>query len=159
MVYQDVLNSSIHEFIKIYSNEIYKPLTEMDIQGYIFALCLNQIKTGGLEENIHINVPNKALGPRKKIDIVLNEEIALEVKFEADYPGVSKPVAFTEEIFKDISRLKDVKNSGFKYCAFFLIDEDGMHYRKLLKETGIPEDKWMVVNKAGKERFILFLII
>jgi len=73
-------------------------------------------------------------------------KIAVEIKFEANYPGVSKPVVFSTEAAKDIERLLNLKKAGLSYCHFVFLDEDGTHYRNFNKYTPMPVT-WHPLNQ------------
>lgn len=152
--------SSLEKFIEIYDKGIYRPRTESDVQGYLFALCIEEFIKNNIEQDLHLNCPNKNLDPssRKKIDIVLNNEVAVEIKFEADFPGVSKPVVFSNEAVKDITRLSEMKENGMPFCHFLFIDEDGTHFRNFYKYVDIPIN-WNTVRINGKTSHILHIIL
>lgn len=131
MGYNSVVYKTIDQFIDDYINCVYIPRTEADIQGYLFALCLKELMLNRLDLDIHLNYPNPYLDNQKhkKIDIVIGTKVAVEIKFEADYTGVSKPVVFPKdamEYFSHASRKEyfDGIDSSFLHNAVILIDPD-----------------------------------
>jgi len=159
MDYDLITTNAISNFVHDYEKGLFVPRTEADIQGYIFSACLQEFKLHNFELNIHLNYPNLILDnmKRKKIDIVVGDSIAVEIKFEADYPGVSKPVVFREEVISDLERLKSMKNKGMPHCHFVFIDEDGTHYRNLYKYTDVALN-WMELNIKSRKRSYLLHI-
>lgn len=155
MSYDYVIEKSFKGIITDYSNQIFKPITESDIHGYLYHLCLNECEKLNLPKNIHINQRHRFLEARKKVDLNVNDEIIVEVKFEADYPGVSKPVVLDTEVRKDIERVKNINASGGK-AYFLFIDEDGQHYRNSMKRYNINQAEWSIVDDE-KNRYILLI--
>lgn len=89
----------------------------------------------------------------KKTDLVLgDDEVAIEFKLEPDYPGVSKPVVFREEVGKDIARLDEYIWRGVKHAHFVMIDEDGFH-----KKNPRIHKEWGEINIEGKESYYLLI--
>lgn len=156
MGYNSVVYKTIDQFIDDYINCVYIPRTEADIQGYLFALCLKELMLNRLDLDIHLNYPNPYLDNQKhkKIDIVIGTKVAVEIKFEADYTGVSKPVVFPKDAISDLDRLKSMKARGMEHCHFIFLDEDGTHFRNLQKYT---EDKlnWKLLSISGVDRYFL----
>ncbi len=85
-------------------------------------------------------------------------EVAVEFKLEPDYPNMAKslkPVVLREEVYKDISRISEYRDKGFKQAYFVLLDEDGQHKRNLKVDAtwrslhyGNGESYLLVVNKS-----------
>ena len=92
-----------------------------------------------------------------KYDLVPGtDSIVVEVKFDADYPGVSKPVCFADDIAKDLERLQAVRRYRACNCHFVLIDEDGMHRRNLHKHDSASMN-WRELKRAdNKQGFLLY---
>ncbi|CDX00849.1 Hypothetical protein DPCES_0962 [Desulfitobacterium hafniense] len=153
-----IVREAIKQFVKDYEEETYIPRTEADIQGYLFSLCIRGLTNCNLNLEIHLNYPSISLDglKHKKVDIVLGSDVAIEIKFEADYPGVSKPVVFPKEAASDIERLQVMKNNGISHCHFVFLDEDGTHLRNFQKYTPIPLN-WLTLSVRGKEKYILHL--
>ncbi len=157
-MYNQIFQKVIQAFINDYQHGIYNPITEADVQAYLFSLSREECIKQGLEQNIHLNVADPRFDPskRKKIDLILNMEVAVEIKFEANYPNVSKPVVLSEEAAKDIERIKQMKENGITYCYFLFIDEDGQHFRNFHKHTSVSIH-WEKVQRKSGLSYILFL--
>jgi len=123
--------------------------TEADLQGHLFAALLSRLE--GVPVPLHANM---SLGnPREKIDLVVGQGSISELKVEADYPGVSKPVVFPEDVWKDLRRLDRYCREGRVRSAFFLmLDEDGSHARR--RETA---SLWTQVRRNDRTSHWLFL--
>lgn len=156
MSINSLVKKAITQFLEDYVTARYTPLTEADIQGYIFSLCLKELNEFQAELDIHLNYPSSYLDDKKykKIDIILGSDAAIEIKFEADYPSVSKPVVFPKDAIADLDRLKSMKAFGMSHCHFIFLDEDGTHFRNLQKYT---EDKlnWQRLSVAGVDKYFL----
>ncbi|KGK85868.1 hypothetical protein DP73_17710 [Desulfosporosinus sp. HMP52] len=105
--------------------------------GYLFSLCLKELSECQADLDKHLSYPTIYLDDKKhkKIDIVLGSEVAIEIKFEANYPGVSKPVVFPSDPIAEWLRLKSMKTQGMKHCHFIFLIKGGTHFRNLQKYT------------------------
>lgn len=146
-----IFTTALRLFIDDYENGIYTPVTEADIQFYLMALCKKLMQENNMPLDIHANyaIPKHESLKSKKIDIVIGSAIAIEIKFEANYPGVSKPVVFPAAAAKDIDRLNDLKLAGIDYCHFIFLDEDGTHFRNFSKYTTHPL-LWKALNRNNQ---------
>lgn len=133
--YEEIFAKALNYFINDYKNQEYIPITEADIQFYLMSLCRELLKRENISLDIHANYEiSKESGFKgKKIDIVLGKCVAVEIKFEANYQGVSKPVVLAYEAANDIKRLHELKDAGMPYCHFIFLDEDGTHVRNFQK--------------------------
>jgi hypothetical protein len=155
MSYIRIIDEVLNEFINDYIDGEYIPITESDIHGYIFSKCLEACEKYRLPKDVHINHKNKLLGTKKKIDVILGDLVAVEIKFEADYPGVSKPVVLKEEVLKDLERISFLREYGFEKAIFLFIDEDGEHYRNSVNRYKISQSEWKVLDRKNKNTYIL----
>lgn len=155
MTFSKVVDEALEIFVADYSILIYEPRTEADIQGYLFHLCMLGCSKYGLALDVHLNHKHKLLGTRRKIDMIVGGCIAVEVKYEANYPGVSKPVVLKEEVLKDLERIKYLKDNGFTSVYFLFVDEDGEHFRNSMFRYNIPQTDWITINDSMKNRYIL----
>lgn len=152
-VYNEIFLRSWKNALKKYSEMEIKFITEADLQSHVFSECINQFETENMEKPYKIHVNKSIFSPRQKTDLVLGDaDVAVEFKFEPDYPGVSKPVAFREEIEKDIVRVNEYIQQGVKYSHFAMIDEDGFHRRNPRINEG-----WSTIDIEGKESFYLLI--
>lgn len=154
MSYERVIEEAIKGMIFDYSNKLFKPITESDLHGYLYYLCIKECDKLGLPRNIHINQRHKLLDSKKKVDLYVNEELTVEIKFEPDFPGVSKPVVFDTEVRKDIERVQYINDNGEK-GYFLFIDEDGQHYRNSMKRYGINQAEWRIVEDERKKYILI----
>lgn len=151
MDYNEVFLHAWRKFLDKYEQEKIQPLTESDIHGHLFSLCLEQLKSEGFETPYKVHMNWRVFSARKKSDIVLGDkEIVVEVKFEPDYPGVSKPVTFRELVEEDLERISNYKKRGIPHTHFVMIDEDGFHMRN----PRIPH-KWQTMTVRGKQAYVL----
>ena len=145
-----IVQAAIAQVMSDYQGGAISILTEADLQGHLFRRLAERL-TG---RPLPLHACRSIHTPREKPDLVIGEkEIAIELKVEADYPGVSKPVVFPEDVWKDLHRLH-------RYCAerivsrgyFLMLDEDGSHARR-------PETRgmWRDVHRGGKRSNWLFL--
>lgn len=157
MSYTKIIVEAIESFLGDYAASEYIPVTESDIHGYIFLKCIEGCNKYRLPKEVHINHKVKLLGSKKKIDIVLGINVAVEVKFEANYPGVSKPVVFKEEVLKDLVRLDFLRKNGLEKTIFIFLDEDGEHYRNTVNRYNLPQSDWTIINRNNHKTYILML--
>lgn len=96
-----------------------------------------------------------------KVDLVLGDnEILIELKFEPDYPGVSKPVVFSTKreaagsgsIESDLEKIEEYARKS-KSTHFVMIDEDGRHTNKIATE------KWKTIQVEHKKKNSYYLHI
>lgn len=124
--------------------------TEADLQGHLFAALLPRLK--GHPSPLHANL--SLVSPREKIDLVIGRECIMELKVEADYPGVTKPVVFPEDVWKDLKRLnRYVQEKTVEQAYFLMLDQDGSHARR--RETA---GLWEHASAAKKPAHWLFLV-
>lgn len=159
ITYNQIFELALQTFISDYISGIYSPTTESDINYYLMALCKELLQKNNLPLNLHAHytIPNNNACSGKKVDIVLNSSVAVEIKFEANYPGVSKPVVFPKEAAKDIERLTLLKQSGIDHCHFVFLDEDGTHMRNFNKYTSVALS-WQKLNPTNPS-YLLHLTI
>lgn len=128
-------------------------ISEADLQCHLFSECLRLMEIEKFETPYKIHVNKSLFTPRRKTDLVLgHDEVAIEIKLEPDYPGVSKPVAFREEVEKDITKLDESLRQGVKHAHFVMIDEDGFH-----KRNPRIREKWKSIKVRGRERYHLLI--
>ena len=154
-MYRKVIDEALEALVRDYSAGVYIPLTEADVQGYLFTLCINKCVEYNLDKDIHLNCRHQSLGSREKIDLVAGGKVVCEIKFEADFPGVSKPVVFHYDVRKDLKRIENLSKQGFDLCYFIFLDEDGEHHRNSLKRYYIEQSEWRETQKNDKKSFLL----
>jgi len=128
-------------------------LSERDLQGHLFSESLKLMRAQNFPTPYKVYAERSILSKRKKTDLVLGEDdIAVEMKLEPDYPGVSKPVAFREAVEKDIKSLDEYIKRGVKHAHFVMIDEDGDHARNpRIKE------KWETIHSRGRRCYCIHI--
>jgi len=127
-------------------------LSERDLQSHLFSESLKLMRAQNFPTPYKFHAERSILS-KHKTDLVLGEDdIAVEMKLEPDYPGVSKPVAFREEVEKDIKSLDEYIKRGMKYAHFVMIDEDGDHARNpRIKE------KWETIHSRGRRCYCIHI--
>ena len=136
-----------------YRNGKIRFISEADLQSHLFSECLRLMETEKFETPYKIHANKSLFTPRRKTDLVLgHDEVAIEIKLEPDYPGVSKPVVFREEVEKDIAKLDEYLRQRVKHAHFVMIDEDGNHMRN----PRIHEE-WKTIRVGDKEVFYLLV--
>lgn len=147
------LDAALARLLGEYSRGEFIPLIEADLQCHLYALLLGVLDADGTRRpEVHANWRLSPAPPaleRAKFDLVIgNQESLCEIKFEADYPGVSKPVCFAHEIAKDINRLRMAATHGISGW-FLMLDEDGTHMPNLHKKVNGMLD-WKEVGRPGR---------
>jgi hypothetical protein len=132
--YSEILQQAVDKLIADYTSKKILLFSEGDLQSHLFAHCRRIMESYDFPAPLKIFVEygRYEIG-RKRIDLVLGDDIFVEIKFEPDYPGVSKPVVFKAEVFSDIEKIASYAKKG-KKGHFIMIDEDGMHRRNVLPE-------------------------
>ena len=134
-----------------YKNAEIVLLSERDLQCHLFSESLKLMRAQNFPIPYKIYVERSILSKHKKTDLVLGEDdVAVEMKFEPDYPSVNKPVAFREEVEKDIEILAEYIKKGMKYAHFVMIDEDGSHAR-----NPRIREKWKTIYSGNKKCYCL----
>ena len=152
--YREVFLLGWQRSIEKYVSGEYRLFSESDLRCFLFHECVDIMKKNDFEKPYQIFTEKSILNRRQKTDLVLGNEVAAEIKFEADYPGVSKPVVFREEVEKDINRLSAFINKGYRNAFFIMIDEDGTHMRNpRIKEN------WKEINVKGKRKNAFYLSV
>lgn len=156
----ELFENALRSFIIDYEKGCYNPRTEADVQFYLMACCKELLQEQDLELDIHANdrLLHYPAWRGKKLDIVIAGTIVVEIKFEADYPGVSKPVVFPREAAKDIERLIALREAGISYCHFIFLDEDGTHFRNFDKYSPVPLTWQTVCRKDRGPSKLLHLV-
>jgi hypothetical protein len=128
----DIIESALSKMAMNYQSGWFIPRTERDLQCYLYSEIQNgQRENGWSHSSVHAEW-RPSIWPfgRKCADLVVGNDIVIELKFEADYDGVSKPVVSSNEIMDDLERLETLKQNGVT-GHFILLDEDGTHFRNL----------------------------
>lgn len=135
-----------------YRNAEIRLLSERDLQSHLFSESLKLMRAQNFPTPYKVYAERSILS-RHKTDLVLGEDdIAVEMKLEPDYPGVSKPVALREEVEKDIKTLDEYIKGGVKHAHFVIIDEDGHHARNpRIKE------KWETIHSRGRRCYCIHI--
>ena len=143
-----------------YESRRFTPLTEADLQCHLYAGCLHSYASeSSIPFPLHANWKLAERPPelaRAKFDLILGQdEVVVEIKFEADYPGVSKPVCFPREIAKDVARLELARQHGVRMGLLIMIDEDGT-YRRNLQKYVAPALNWRELHRLdGRPSYLL----
>ena len=150
-VFCDALNAVLSE----YEARTFAPLTEADVQSQLYGECLSRLRSLQMTPYpLHVNwrLSSRPSGlERAKFDLILGKDlVVVEIKFEADYPGVSKPVCFSNEIAKDVVRLQEARRHGVAASHFVFIDEDGTHRRNLHKHVSLTLP-WRELSRADRK--------
>lgn len=160
--YEGVYRDALQRSLTAYTRGDFRPLTEADWQCYMYAQLLSLLDARHMDPSlIHANwrlsSRPQALS-RAKFDLVVgHDELVAEIKFEADYPGVSKPVCFPREVAKDVERLSLARSSGVKDGHLLVVDEDGALHRNLQKYV-THELRWQRVSpQATRQVYVLDL--
>lgn len=151
MDYNKVFMRSWNTVLKQYQEGKIRFLSEADLQSHLFSESLKLFANEQFEIPYKIHAEKSILSPHQKTDLVLGDnEVAVEIKLEADYPGVNKPVVFREDVEKDIVRLDEYLKKGMKDAHFVMIDEDGQHARN----PRIREE-WKSIVTQGRRCYYL----
>jgi hypothetical protein len=156
------IQQGLDAMVTAYESCRFAPLTEADLQCHLYAGCLQSyVSESSSPYPLHANWKLAARPPelaRAKFDLILGQdEVVVEIKFEADYPGVSKPVCFPREIAKDVARLELARQHGVRTGLLIMIDEDGTHRRNLRKYVSVPLD-WRELQRVdGRPSYLLEL--
>jgi hypothetical protein len=136
------------------------PRTEADLQAFIYGQLVREADREDSEGyweplRLHSNWRTGAF-PRSlrgaKMDIVAgSRDLAVELKLESDYPGVSRLMVLEQEARRDVQRLRALKEAGFESCHFVMIDEDGAHTSNTFELAGIPVT-WQVLRSPFRDR-------
>ena len=157
---EQVLQEALNAMIGDYASRRFAPLTEADVQCHLYAECLKLLADAvpfPLHANWRLSSPSPGLA-RAKFDLILgNDEMVVEIKFEANYTGVSKPVCFPREIAKDVERLQLARECGVSRGWLILIDEDGTHQRNLHKYISLPLN-WRELRRDDGQRALLLVL-
>jgi len=130
MNYNEIFIESWNSVLKRYKEGNVRFLSEADLRCHIFSECLKLLIREKMEIPYKIHAEKSILSPRQKADLVLGaDEVIVEIKFEPNYPGVSKPVVFREDVEKDIAKMEEYLKRGAQHAHFVMIDEDGQHAR------------------------------
>jgi hypothetical protein len=130
--------------------------SERDLQSHVFSECLRIMERDVFKCPLKIQCERRVFSKRSKVDLVLgDDEVLVEFKLEPDYPGVSKPVVFSTikgagnrgSVERDLEKVDGYAYKG-KQAHFVMLDEDGMHARKIKGE-------WKEMNVRRKNRYWL----
>jgi len=156
MNYNELFLSAWESILKKYEHGKIKFLSESDFQSHLFSECLKWLSNAKTETPYKIHAERSIISPHKKTDIVLGgDEVAVEIKFEPDYPGMpasKKPVTFIRKsegsgsIEHDVEKLSDYKRLGVKHAHFVMIDEDEFHKDRIIKYLRLKNWKTLKVN-------------
>lgn len=158
--YNDIFLDAVRKVLSDYEEGRIDIRSEGDLQSHLFFWCRKLMEENNFQEPLKIYVEKSIFSKRKKIDLILgNDEVLVELKIEPDYPGVSKPVAFSTKsaaagsgsVERDLEKISEYSMSG-KCAHFLMIDEDGRHVRKI-------NNDWKVIRRNGKTSHYLHVYL
>ena len=149
-VFEVAVQTAVEDVIVAYASGGITIETEADLQGHLFARLVALLPGSPLPLHACRSIGT----PREKPDLVIGDkEIIVELKVEADYPGVSKLVVSPEEVWKDLQRLNRYVREGIVRSGYFLmLDEDGSHARRS-EAKGL----WREAKRADRKASWLYL--
>ena len=137
MSYHRVFQEAVEAWAADYERGAHRLYTEADFQSHLFYHLLRLMIEQGFEQPYQIHVNYSVQSAREKIDLALGQnEVLAELKLEPDYPELPasrRPVVFTEDIVKDLDRMRRYAQQGYPYCYVLALDEAGFHRRRLPK--------------------------
>lgn len=149
--------AALQQTLQDYANGLFYPLCEADIQAHLYTWCVFGLRDR--MDTLPVHVENKIFpappgwSNRQRIDLVLGDEVAVELKFEPLLPSRSGAVAESREALDNIERLKQLRKLGFQYCHLIFIDEHGMHARSRLYD-GIGAAWSSLQTRKGPAHFL-----
>jgi hypothetical protein len=153
MSYHQVFREAVEAWAADYERGVYHLYTEADFQSHLFFHLLTLIAQRGFEQPYQIHVNYSVHSVREKIDLALGEnEVLVELKLEPDYPELARsrrPVVFTEDIARDIDRMRRYAQQGYPHCYVLALDEAGIHHRAL------GDYEWQVLRRGEGEAYLL----
>lgn len=163
--YNELFLKAWANFLKEYEGGRIRFLSEGDLQSHLFSECLKLMSIQGFETPFKIHAEKSISGSRRKTDLVLgDDEVAIEIKLEPDYPGMpgtKKPVTFVRKtegsnsVEHDIERISEYKRLGVKHAHFVMIDEDESHKNKIAKHLQIGN--WKILKVNGRKSYCLVI--
>jgi hypothetical protein len=153
MGYHQVFREAVEAWAADYECGAHRLYTEADFQSHLFYHLMRLMVAQGFAQPYQIHVNYSIHSVREKIDLVLGEnEVLAELKFEPDYLELApsrRPVVFTEDIAKDIDRMRRYAQQGYPHCYVLALDEAGIHYR------AFADYKWRVLRQGEREVYLL----
>jgi len=156
-LFEDALLHALYD----YSENKIRFFSERDLQSHLFFECRKLMEEQHFSYPLKLYAEKTAFSKHAKVDLVLgDDEVLVELKLEADYPGVSKPVVFTTKteaagsgsIESDLEKIEEYSRNG-KCAHFVMIDEDGRHVRKM------NDERWkaIYVKLNGPKKVVHYL--
>jgi hypothetical protein len=153
MSYHQVFREAVEAWAADYERGAHHLYTEADFQSHLFYHLLRLIIEQGFEQPHQIHLNYSVRSAREKIDLALGEnEVLAELKLEPDYPELPasrRPVVFTEDIVKDLDRMRRYAQQGYSHCYVLALDEVGIHRRAL------GDFEWRVLRRGAGEAYLL----
>jgi len=167
MPYNELFLKAWANVLKGYEDSKIRLLSERDLQAHLFSECLRLLSGERAETPYKIHIEKSITSPHRKTDLVLgNDEVAIEIKFEPDYPSMPKsrkPVTFVRKldgsgsIESDVEKLSEYKKLGVRHVHLVMIDEDESHKNKIRKHLQI--DNWKTLEVNGRKSYSLIISI